>query len=133
MQGPGVIDESALSYVATALVSWQGGGEYCGLLCRDKAGSYILVELPNRSWSPTEFFVAAPDWFRITRMIARRSWHAVAIVHTHPWSDAPSEGDRLSIATSSLPWIIFGQRSGRCTVFCRPRRQPLGDRVEVEG
>lgn len=73
--------------------------EVCGVITRAKQ----LVEIPNRAADPCAAFDAGP-----LHEIESREGELMAIWHTHPENQPPSQPDIVSCTASFLPWIIAG-------------------------
>jgi cell wall-associated NlpC family hydrolase len=73
--------------------------EACGYVTRAQQ----LVEVPNTAKNPSEEFNAGP-----LHELESREGELLAIWHTHPEDQAPSEQDVVSCMATFLPWVVAG-------------------------
>lgn len=88
--------------------------EACGVITRARQ----LVEVPNRSETPTETFDMGA-----LHDLEESHPDLIAVWHTHPEDQPPSTNDIVGCQASFLPWII----AGPAKVFViYPEAQPYG-------
>jgi proteasome lid subunit RPN8/RPN11 len=82
--------------------------ENCGFLGYDpKEKVYVMVGCDNKSEEPEDSFLISP--YDHIEFIDK--YKIIAVFHSHPKEETPSDNDRIACKNSCLPFLIYGVHS----------------------